>query len=100
MDGRLIVGDEIIRINGVSVMDASHRDVISLMGDAAAQGEVTLGIRRKSPVPGMCLCVCVCVCVCVCMCVCMCVCVHVCVCACVCVHACVCVYACVVCTHV
>ena len=58
-------GDEIIRINGVSVMDASHHDVISLMGDAAAQGEVTLGIRRKIPVPGVCLCVCVCVCACV-----------------------------------
>ena len=86
MDGRLIVGDEIIRINGVSVMDASHRDVISLMGDAAAQGEVTLGIRRKIPVPGvLCVCVCVRVCVwyvhvCLCVCVCMCVCACVCVC--------------------
>jgi len=79
LDGRLIVGDEIIRINGVSVMDASHRDVISLMGDAAAQGEVTLGIRRKIPVPGVCLCVCVCVRVCACVYAC--VCVHVCVCA-------------------
>ena len=80
MDGRLIVGDEIICINGVLVMDASHRDVISLMGDAAAQGEVTLGFRRKIPVPGL-LCVCVCVCACVCVRACVCACMCVCVCA-------------------
>ena len=50
----------------MSVMDASHREVISLMGEAAAQGEVVLGIRRKMPLPGekavfvgMCTCVCV-----------------------------------------
>jgi len=92
LDGRLIVGDEIIRINGVSVMDASHRDVISLMGDAAAQGEVTLGIRRKIPVPGVCLCVCVCVCV-TCVYACVCVCVDVCVCM-LCVRVCMCVYVC------
>ena len=66
LDGRLIVGDEITHINGMSVMDASHREVISLMGEAAAQGEVVLGIRRKMPLPGekavfvgMCTCVCV-----------------------------------------
>ena len=67
LDGRLIVGDEITHINGFSVMDASHREVISLMGEAAAQGEVVLGIRRKMPLPGeiavfvgLCTCVCVC----------------------------------------
>ena len=66
LDGRLIVGDEITHINGMSVMDASHREVISLMGEAAAQGEVVLGIRRKMPLPGeeavfvgKCTCVCV-----------------------------------------
>ena len=62
LDGRLIVGDEITHINGVSVIDASHREVIGLMGEAAAQGEVVLGIRRKMPLPGR-VCVCVCVCV-------------------------------------
>lgn len=51
MDGRLLVGDEITHINHSSVMDASHRDVISLMGQAAALGEVILGIRRKMPMP-------------------------------------------------
>lgn len=51
VDGRLLIGDEITHINHHSVMDASHRDVISLMGQAAALGEVVLGIRRKMPFP-------------------------------------------------
>ena len=51
LDGRLIVGDEITHINGRSVLDASHRDVITLMGEAAAQGEVVLRIQRKMPSP-------------------------------------------------
>ena len=51
VDGRLLVGDEITHINHHSVMDASHRDVIGLMGQAAAHGEVVLGIRRKMPIP-------------------------------------------------
>ena len=61
LDGRLIVGDEITHVNGVCVIDASHREVISLMGEAAAQGEVVLGVRRKMASPGeraMCTCVC------------------------------------------
>lgn len=49
LDGRLIVGDEITHINGRSVLDASHRDVITLMGEAAAQGEVVLRVQRKMP---------------------------------------------------
>ena len=44
------IGDEISHINGYSVVNASHRDVISLMGEAAAQGEVVLGMCRKQPV--------------------------------------------------
>jgi hypothetical protein len=48
LDGRLLIGDEITHINGRSVLDAPHRDVITLMGEAAAQ---------------VCVCVCVCVCV-------------------------------------
>ena len=52
LDGRLLVGDEITHINHQSVVDASHRDVISLMGQAAALGEVVLGIQRKMPMPG------------------------------------------------
>ena len=52
MDGRLQVGDEITHINGRSVVDAPHQSVISAMGEAAAQGEVVLKIRRKMPIPG------------------------------------------------
>eukprot|EP00731_Ephydatia_muelleri_P003212 Em0001g3212a len=33
----------------VGVLDAAHQDVINYMGEAAAQGEVTLKIRRKVP---------------------------------------------------
>lgn len=51
LDGRLQVGDEILTINQRSVLDASHREVISLMGEAAAQGEVVLTIQRKMPMP-------------------------------------------------
>jgi C-terminal processing protease CtpA/Prc len=51
VDGRLQVGDEITHINGLSVVDAPHQNVISTMGEAAAQGEVVLKIRRKMPLP-------------------------------------------------
>ena len=49
LDGRLQIGDEITHINHNSVVDSSHRVVISLMGQAAAVGEVILGIERKTP---------------------------------------------------
>ena len=49
MDGRLQVGDEITHISGHSVVDAPLQ---SVMGEAAAQGEVVLKIRRKMPIPG------------------------------------------------
>ncbi len=49
LDGRLQVGDEITSINMKLVVDAPHREVISLMGEAAAQGEVVLQIQRKMP---------------------------------------------------
>ena len=52
VDGRLQVGDEITHISGHSVIDAPHHNVISAMGEAAAQGEVVLNIRRKMPMPG------------------------------------------------
>ena len=58
LDGRLMAGDEITHINHRSVMDSTHRDVIALMGEAAAKGEVTLRIQRKMPMPGVCVCVC------------------------------------------
>ena len=49
LDGRLQVGDEITYINGLNVMNATHREVIELMGEAGARGEVALNIRRKLP---------------------------------------------------
>ena len=49
LDGRLQVGDEITHINGLNVMNATHRDVIELMGEAGAHGDVALNIRRKLP---------------------------------------------------
>ncbi len=49
LDGRLQIGDEITHINTYSVVKAFHREVIGLMGEATAQGEVILGIRRKMP---------------------------------------------------
>ena len=49
LDGRLQVGDEITHINGLNVMNATHREVIELMGEAGAHGEVALNIRRKLP---------------------------------------------------
>lgn len=49
IDGRLQMGDEITHINGHSMMDAFHDDVISAIGEAAAQGEVVLRIRRLIP---------------------------------------------------
>lgn len=45
------MGDEITHINGLSVMDASHRDVIQLIAQAGQVGKVELHIRRKMPWP-------------------------------------------------
>ncbi|XP_032239882.2 membrane-associated guanylate kinase, WW and PDZ domain-containing protein 1 isoform X2 [Nematostella vectensis] len=51
-DGRLRRGDEILYVDGVSVIDGYHRDVISLMKSAAQNGQVTLGVRRRQTMPG------------------------------------------------
>ena len=52
VDGHLQVGDEITHVNGYSVINVTHQNVVSAMKEAAAQGEVVLNIRRKMPVPG------------------------------------------------
>lgn len=49
MDGRLRSGDEIVSVDNQHVMNCSHHHVVQLMGKAAANGRVTLGIRRKMP---------------------------------------------------
>ena len=41
------MGDKITHINGHSVVNAFHDDIISAMGEAAAHGEVVLRIQRK-----------------------------------------------------
>ena len=46
LSGQLQRGDEIHRVDGINVVGATHRRVISLMGNAAQTGEVALGIRR------------------------------------------------------
>ncbi len=47
LDGRLQIGDEITHINGHSVVNTSHLEVVGLMGDETEF--VVLGIRRKIP---------------------------------------------------
>lgn len=53
LDGRLQVGDEIVEINGQSVLNETHRNVVSFMGAAGVHGRVALGIRRKQSQQGM-----------------------------------------------
>lgn len=47
LDGRLRKGDEIIHVDGQSVLNSSHHRVVQLMTNAALNGHVTLGIRRR-----------------------------------------------------
>jgi len=47
LDGRLFSGDEIIAVDNVSVINSSHHQVVSLMGQAAQNGRVTLTVQRR-----------------------------------------------------
>lgn len=47
MDGRISTADEILCVDGHSVVKASHHQVVQLMGAAAARGRVTLRLRRR-----------------------------------------------------
>ncbi|CAH0562460.1 unnamed protein product [Brassicogethes aeneus] len=47
VDGRIRSGDEIVSVDGLSVLKASHRQVVQLMNAAAARGQVNLILRRK-----------------------------------------------------
>ncbi|XP_046984274.1 membrane-associated guanylate kinase, WW and PDZ domain-containing protein 1 [Schistocerca americana] len=49
LDGRLCTGDEIVSVDSQSVLSTSHHHVVQLMGKAAANGRVVLGIRRRIP---------------------------------------------------
>merc|ERR1719244_522148 len=49
LDGRLFSGDEIVAVDGGSVMGASHHVVVGMMGHAAQRGQVVLTVRRRQP---------------------------------------------------
>lgn len=46
-DGRLRKGDVILAVDGINVVDASHKRVITLMQSAGGKGKVTLRVRRE-----------------------------------------------------
>ncbi|KAL9921885.1 membrane associated guanylate kinase, WW and PDZ domain containing protein magi isoform 2-T4 [Glossina fuscipes fuscipes] len=45
---RIATGDEILSIDGINVVNASHHKVVSLMGEAALRGQVTMILRRRA----------------------------------------------------
>ncbi|XP_055693692.1 membrane-associated guanylate kinase, WW and PDZ domain-containing protein 2 [Lutzomyia longipalpis] len=45
---QIATGDEILSIDGVNVVNASHHRVVQLMGEAALRGQVTMILRRKA----------------------------------------------------
>ena len=47
LDGRLFSGDEIMAVDGQTVMGASHHVVVGMMGHAAQRGQVALSVRRQ-----------------------------------------------------
>ena len=47
VDGRLFSGDEIVAVDNVNVLNASHHQVVGLMGAAAQNGLVTITVRRR-----------------------------------------------------
>lgn len=51
LDGRLRTGDELLSVDGCTVVKASHRQVVRLMSAATARGQVSLILRRRQPAP-------------------------------------------------
>uniref|UniRef100_A0A1I8NZU0 Membrane-associated guanylate kinase, WW and PDZ domain-containing protein 1 n=1 Tax=Stomoxys calcitrans TaxID=35570 RepID=A0A1I8NZU0_STOCA len=47
-DHRITTGDEILSIDGINVVNSSHHKVVSLMGEAALRGQVTMILRRRT----------------------------------------------------
>ncbi|XP_072026608.1 membrane-associated guanylate kinase, WW and PDZ domain-containing protein 2-like isoform X3 [Amphiura filiformis] len=47
VDGRLLTGDELLYVDGQTVVSASHRKVVTLMKNANDAGRVSLGIKRR-----------------------------------------------------
>ncbi|XP_076261191.1 membrane associated guanylate kinase, WW and PDZ domain containing protein magi [Rhynchophorus ferrugineus] len=52
LDGRMQSGDEIVSVEGFSVLKASHRQVVQLINAASARGQVSLILRRRVFPPG------------------------------------------------
>jgi C-terminal processing protease CtpA/Prc len=52
LDGRLHTGDEIVSVDNQNVLSTSHHHVVQLMGKAASNGRVTIGVRRRMPTHG------------------------------------------------
>ena len=48
VDGHLRKDDEIIYVDGISVIGSSHHKVVQLMTEAGHNGHVTLRIRRRT----------------------------------------------------
>lgn len=51
IDGRLRSGDELLYVDGVCTVGASHQSVVQLMNRAGAVGHVVLVIRRHGNMP-------------------------------------------------
>ena len=50
-DGRLKVGDVIVRINGISVLTYNHKKVVDLFQGIPINSDVTIEVRRGYPLP-------------------------------------------------
>ena len=51
-DGRLKVGDVLVRINGISVLSYSHKKVVELFQSIPLDTDVQIEVRRGYPLPG------------------------------------------------
>lgn len=51
LDSRIRSGDEIVSVEGFSVLKASHQQVVQLINAAAARGQVSLILRRRMHSP-------------------------------------------------
>ena len=51
-DGRLHVGDVLVRINGISVLSYSHKKVVELFQSIPLDSDVQIEVRRGYPLPG------------------------------------------------
>jgi endothelial cell adhesion protein len=51
-DGRLQVGDVLVRINGISVLSYSHKKVVELFQTIPLDSDVQIEVRRGYPLPG------------------------------------------------